>query len=344
MATLNLEKTVAMPRAAIKLDYRPKADAPPAYHRLRKPALTDAQTSQLAAHLLDDNAFDVLFRDDADVYRPDGSVLARFRQNVLSEAECAHTFPIWREAATETDQRGHAAGRITNQAEVAALAKRRAKLGIKVVSATHTASVKHDGTLSNFHRAKIVQSGITGYFDRSPRYPYCRLTAYNLDHPTRFAAVVPFLQKIDAEFARLVPDRYAAQREYVLDTSQDFRIHGTVFTTVTVNRNFQTAVHKDVGDLKQGFGVMSCLRRGRYDGCFFVFPKWRVAFDMRTGCVLCGDVHEWHGNTPIKGNAGMYERVSLVLYYREKMRNCGSAEEELARAKQRKPGTPAQLT
>lgn len=324
---------MALPRAAIKLDYRPKADAPPTYHRLKQPALTDEQAAALAAHLLDDNCYDVLFRDDADVYRPDGSVLARFRQNVLSEDECRHTFPIWREAATETDQRGQAAGQITSQAELDVLAKRRAKLGQKMVSATHTASMKQDGTLSNFHRAKIVNSGITGYFDRSPRYPYCRLTAYNLAHPTRFAAVVPFLQHIDKAFAHLVPDRYAAQREYMLDTSEDFRIHGTVFTTVTVNRNFQTAVHKDVGDLKSGFGVMSCLRRGRYDGCFFVFPQWRVAFDMRTGCVLCADVHEWHGNTPLKGNAGMYERVSLVLYYREKMKKCGSAAEELQRAK-----------
>ena len=115
---------------------------------------------------------------------------------------------------------------------------------------------------------------------------------------------------------------------------------------MTVNRNFQTAVHQDQGDLKQGFGVMSCLRRGRFDGCYFVFPKYRVALDMRTGCVLCGDVHEWHGNTPMRGNHGMFERVSLVFYYREKMKRCGSAEEELEHAKlvKRNIGYGAQQT
>jgi Spy/CpxP family protein refolding chaperone len=87
--------------------------------------------------------------------------------------------------------------------------------------------------------------------------------------------------------------------------------------------------------LKQGFGVMSCMRRGRFEGCYFVFPKYRIALDMGTGCVLCADVHEWHGNSPIKGNKGMFERVSLVLYYREQLKRCGTAAQELERSKKR---------
>lgn len=295
--------------------------------RLKKAALDDKQTAELAGHLLRDDAYDQLFDDDVDVYKPDGSLLCRFRQNVLSEKECRDAFPVWKEAATPTNNRGYAGGVIKSQDEI------QERHGAKVVTGTRYRAVKKDGTLSNTNHAKSVNSGIVGYFDRNPRFPYCRLTAYNLHHPGRFTGVMPFIQKIDRTFKALIPERYDAQYQYVKDTNADFFIHGTSFTTVTVNRNFQTAVHQDKGDLKAGFGVMSCLRRGRYDGCYFVFPKYRVALDMQTGCVLCADVHEWHGNTPLRGNKGLFERVSLVFYYREKMKECGSAEEELTRAK-----------
>ena len=302
--------------------------------RLQKAALTDEDCDQLAGHSLEDNAYDVLFDGDCDIYKPDGSLLARLRQRVLPEDMCERAFPVWADAAHDTTNRGYAGGVIESQEEADELARSRGGIGARFTSATRIRPIRKDGTVSNTEVAKTVQSGIVGYFDRNPRYPYCRLTAYNLEHPRRFISVIPFIQRVDAEFMALAPRRHHAQMRYVRKTSPDFTIHGTAFTTVTVNRNFQTAVHKDVGDLRQGFGVMSALRRGRFSGCYFCFPKYRVALDMKTGCVLCADVHEWHGNTPIRGNKGMFERVSLVFYYREKMRRCGSAIEELSRAKQ----------
>ncbi len=306
--------------------------------RLKKAALTDKQTAELAGHLLKDDAYDQLFVDDTDIYKPDGSLLCRFRQNVLSEQECRTAFPVWHEAATPTNNRGYAGGVIDAQKDVAQLTKERGGIGVGKITGTRYRMIKRDGTLSNTNHAKQVNSGIVGYFDRASRFPFCRLTAYNLKSPERFSKVMPFIQRIDKSFRSLVPDRYGVQAEYVQRTNPDFFIHGTSFTTVTVNRNFQTAVHKDKGDLKAGFGVMSCLRRGHYTGCYFIFPKYHVALDMRTGCVLCADVHEWHGNTPLHGNAGLYERVSLVFYYREKMAECGSATDELERAKRLRSG------
>ena len=301
--------------------------------RLEKAALTDAETAKLCAHLLGDSAYDVLIADDADVYRPDGSLLCRLRQGVLSETMCREAFPVWADAARPTNNRGYAGGVISTQQAADAYARKHG--GVRAVFRTDKRYqvVMKNGELSNTAYARQVESGIVGYFDRAPRFPFCRLTAYNLNYPRRFRAVLPFIQRVDKAFAQLVPDRHAVQAAYIGRTSRDFFIHGTSFTTVTVNRNFQTAVHKDVGDLKSGFGVMSCLRRGRYSGCYFCFPKYRIALDMTTGCVLCADVHEWHGNTPIMGNKGMFERVSLVFYYRAKMEACGDAEQELYRAK-----------
>lgn len=299
---------------------------------LKSTALTDKEAADLAGHLLSNDAYDQLFESDVDIYKPDGSLLCKLRQNVLSEAECAAAFPIWKEAAAPTYNRGSAAGIFDSEDKWGSGYAG----GIRPASATRARGVKADGTLSNTLVAPKVQSGIVGYFDRNARFPYCRMTSYNLEFPGRFVSVMPFIRKIDAQFQALVPDRYEAQRQIIAATHSDFFIHGTAFTTVTVNRNFQTAVHQDKGDLRAGFGVMSALRRGRFTGCYFVFPKYRVALDMRSGCILCADVHEWHGNTPFKGNAGMFDRVSLVFYYREKMMECGSAKYELARAKRRK--------
>jgi hypothetical protein len=176
-------------------------------------------------------------------------------------------------------------------------------------------------------------SGLAGYYDRYTRTPYCRLTAFNIDHSTEFDRARPLVRAVDRAFAEAVPDRYAAQQAIIQRTSPDFYIRGTVFTTMTVNHNWRTAQHRDAGDYAPGFGVMSVLEAGHYEGGYLVFPQYRVAVDMRTGGVCLADVHEWHGNTEIVGTPGSYVRISLVFYYRANMVLCGSAAEELERAK-----------
>ena len=115
-------------------------------------------------------------------------------------------------------------------------------------------------------------------------------------------------------------------------TSKDFYIKGTVFTTITINKNFRTAIHTDKGDLKEVFGNLGVLQAGDYTGAYTILPKYGVGVDVRSCDIAFFDVHELHGNTEIKpiGNA---ERISIVAYFREKMTECGSAEEELERIK-----------
>ena len=95
-----------------------------------------------------------------------------------------------------------------------------------------------------------------------------------------------------------------------------------MFTTVTVNINFQTACHQDAGDLAEGFGVMTCTRAGEYTGGYLVLPQYRVAVDYGTTDVLFADVHLWHGNTAMKrvGNS-LFNRITCVHYYRTKIAN-----------------------
>lgn len=278
--------------------------------------LSDALVNSYKRKFLTDRHYDRLIsREDGDVnvLKPDGSPLLLFRPNSLSADVCLRALPALELAAKPTDNRGTAAG-----------SRRYVKR-------------RRDGTLSKILRARTVLSGEIGYADRSPRLgDICRTTAYTLAEWGRgWQQILPFVRAIDDVFRQAHQERYEVQRELVHRTSQDFVIHGTAFTTVTVNRNFQTAVHKDKGDLKEGFGVMSVIERGAYDGCYLCFPKYSIAVDMRTTDVLLADVHEWHGNSPIIGAPGTYDRIATVLYYRSKMRHCGTAEEEYARAKRR---------
>ena len=89
-----------------------------------------------------------------------------------------------------------------------------------------------------------------------------------------------------------------------------------MFTTVTANRTAQFPAHRDKGNLPGTLAAMSVIHAGQYEGCYLVFPKYRVAVDLRSRDLLLADVHEYHGNTPFKGVDGQYEPVSTVMYYR----------------------------
>jgi hypothetical protein len=282
--------------------------------------LTDEAADALKATSLDWRHYGILLAgEDVDVYKPDGSPLLLLRHEALPEDVCRKARPALRHAARTTLNRGVAAG------------------------GRRTARVKRDGTLSKTTYAPGVESGIIGYFDRTAREPYCRTTAFTWEDLRRWRAVQPFIRAVDGVFAWELPDRHAAQMRAVRATPPEYVIGGndpTAFTTVTVNRNYRSAVHKDKGDLREGFGVLSVLRHREYEGGYLCFPKYRVAVDLRTRDVLLADVHEWHGNTPLVGTEGEYERISCVFYYRTNMRHCLPPDEELERAKRRRPGAP----
>lgn len=181
---------------------------------------------------------------------------------------------------------------------------------------------------------KPVTSGVAGYFDPAGgRFPICRLTAFNQQHMDKFKNAYPIFKFVDIKYAELVPDKYKAQKALADKTSQDFVIPGTSFTTITINKNYETAVHKDSGDFKGGFGNLVALRKGTYTGCYFTLVRWGIGFDMQNGDLLMVDVHQWHGNTPMIKHDDDATRLSLVMYYREKMFKCGTMEQELKKAK-----------
>lgn len=177
-----------------------------------------------------------------------------------------------------------------------------------------------------------VDSGIAGWFDRYPRIPYGRATTYTRDNFEKFAMAYPFLQSLARGFKTLLPKRYANQKAATDGIDQKFVIPETPFTTVTVNKTFRTAAHRDAGDFTEGMSNLLTLSNdGRYTGGYLIFPQIRVAVNVRPGDLLLVNNHEViHGNTPIVCEEGS-ERVSLVVYLREKMLELGSWDYENAR-------------
>ena len=292
----------------------------------------------MAGHFLDEAAYDTLLvpaDGDVLVLKPDGTPLLCVCRQVLKGAAYRAAYMAIRPLALQApqDNRGVAAGLLKDRERVADLPSVARSRAVGKRSAVRYSSLKRDGTVSTTSRGRVTPSFVAGYSDRSPRFPYCRQTAYTARYPERLQALVPCLRVISQLLQTHVPARYVAQAAVVARTVPEFIITGTVFTTLTVNRNWQTAVHRDVGDLKTGFGAMACFRAGDYAGGYYVMPQFRVAVDLYAGDVVLSDVHEWHGNTPLHGNPKAYERITMVCYYRERMVDCLPFAEELERVR-----------
>jgi hypothetical protein len=267
--------------------------------------------------VLTEEDFNLLVTRDAVVRKPNGQPLLIYRRGVIPPELRESTWPILSELRkTKTANRGYAGG--SKRVEIAS------------------------GKRSE---AKRVASALVGSFERQGPRKYCRLTAWTGQETRKYKILWPLLEFISGRLAEDVPDRYAAQLAAVRATHPDWIIPGTVFSTVTVNNTYETGVHKDAGDLAEGFSTLACFRRGDYSGGHLVFPEFRVAVDMQDGDLLLMDAHEWHGNVfldppPLYTINGTrqdrdpetgqppYERISVVSYFRTKMATCGSLDDE----------------
>jgi hypothetical protein len=243
-------------------------------------------------------------------------------------------------ASAPSRNRGAAAGPIDTKGKYW---KKRNPVEIKGWAARYM----QDGKVSKMRVNNNVFSSVLGYFEATPfmKLP-CRLTTYTMRYWKQYKHGLPYIQAIDKCFRGLVPDRHRQQLE-AARAKPLLHIPGTAFSSVTINRNFRTALHRDAGDFRDGYGNLSVIERGSYHGGYTLFPQYKIGFDLRTGDFIAMDVHEWHCNTELyetaadkKANASLprihkddletgtqgaerpFTRVSFVCYLREKLRQC----------------------
>jgi hypothetical protein len=297
-----------------------------------KSKLSEEQIKDLEGQFLNESYIDIILEEDTKVVNEEGKPIAVFIKNVIPHNLAEDAYYALRKAVAKSNNRGQAAGPLPPELKVGD--KLDGMTIGKIVGGNRFIPLKKDGTLSNSPKARAVNSSIIGYADRYARIPYCRTTEFTYRHFETYKKAVPYIQYISRLFKEYLPDRWQNQKDEWDKTHQDFKIQDTVFTTVTVNKNFRTACHYDNGDLPEGFGNLAVLETGKYQGGYTVIPKYGVAVNVRNCDLALFDVHELHGNTAITSNRP-YERISVVCYFRKKMVQCGSAIDELERLKQK---------
>ena len=300
-----------------------------------KKQVSDEEFAPFKGAMIGENSYDLLINYDCDVYDEDTKKpLLKFRKNYIPANYAKEAYSACGKVGFALNNRGTASGKhIGFTQEVA-----KTKDGQTYKSKTRRVNVASEA--GEEIRKLKSGSGIVGYFDKTTRTPYCRQTSFNANNFEDFKKLYPLIKFVDNAYAELAPEHYVKQRKKANETNQDFVIKDTAFTTVTVNRNWQTAVHRDAGDFPDGFGNLVVLRAGEYKGGYFVLPQWKVAVDMNNCDLLLCDVHQWHCNTPLVGDGEKFRRYSLVMYYRDNMIKCGTSEENLEYAKNRQLGDP----
>jgi hypothetical protein len=281
-------------------------------YKLKK-QLTDEQTEKLKGKYLNENNYDLLITEDADGYDVNGNLLFRFRKNAMPLETLMLGVNSFKDSIEVTESRGYASG------------------------SSHK-RIRKDGSVSNITVGNKVESGSVGYMDSSAMVKYCRKTAFAKNYFDKFKKGIPFVQFVDNKYKELCPAHYAKQKAIAGGTNKNYIIDDTSFTTVTVNKNFRTAVHQDAGDYPDGFGNLIAYREGDWTGGYFCLPQYKVAIDLQNTDMLFVDVHQWHGNTDFINTDENFLRISFVLYYREYMYKCKQPAEELLNMKMDKTG------
>ena len=295
-----------------------------------KPKYTDDHMKSKEGEYFEEKHYDKIVNYDCDCYRiVDGNrfLLFKFRKKVLPLALCKIGIQNLKKAAMKThDNRGASAG-VINYKKLPSYANKKFQFKKDGVDKfrIHGYESKISGKWVNNSFGNLSNSNIIGYFDKRDRNlginaPPCRTTAFTSQQVSKWNNVVPLILSIDKQFKKLIPKNYNIQYDQAHKTK--YYIKDTSFSTVTINYNWQTALHKDAGDLKAGFGNLVVLEEGKYHGGFTGFPQYKVAIDVRHGDFLAMDVHEWHSNTKIKPITKDYTRLSLVCYLRENMIKC----------------------
>ena len=292
----------------------------------------------------DEKAVKTVVDYDADIYRleEDGKeyLLAKFRKKVIPKETVQLGWDAFRLASNPSRNRGAAAGPIDMKGKY--WSKRK-----PVETDKWSTRYIQNGKPSKMRVNNVVASGVVGYYESTAFLDAaCRMTSYTRGALKNYLHGLPFIQAIDEQFKKLVPDAYAKQLAAVKKQPL-YRIDGTAFSTLTVNMNFRTALHQDAGDFKEGFGNLTVIEWGKYHGAITMFPRYEVGFDVRSGDFLAMDVHEWHTNSPfietkedkeynktlpeirtrdpetgVKGTEHKFQRLTFVCYFREKLANC----------------------
>jgi hypothetical protein len=296
---------------------------------IKTPLFSDTYMKSKEGEYFDKKDYKTIVNYDCDGYiikNGKKKLLFKFRKGVIPKKLCKLGIDNLKKAAMKThDNRGASAG-IIDMKKLPSYANEKHQFKKIDKFRIFGYESKKTGKWVNNSFGNLSQSNIIGFFDKRDRNlginaPPCRTTAFTSQQVDKWKKVQPLIKSIDKQFKKLVPDKHKIQYNRAHETDQ-FVIGNTAFSTLTINYNWRTALHKDAGDLKEGFGNLVVLEEGTYNGGETGFPQYGIAINVRDGDFLAMDVHEWHCNTKIIPVSKDYTRLSLVSYLRENMIKC----------------------
>src|SRR3954469_14347922 len=183
--------------------------------------ITPAELDTKIGKVCTDDDYNLLLTRDARVRKPDGSLLCIYRRAAFPPALLAASYPVLhalKSADSGTTNRGKASGTE------------------RILS--------YGGTRP---RTRPVHPSIIGAFDPEGQRRFCRLTAWTGAETEQFRELWPLFHAIAAQFAGLVPDRFAAQMGYRHPPQAEWVRPGPPVPPLPRNNPFPTRVPPDKG-------------------------------------------------------------------------------------------------
>jgi hypothetical protein len=160
-------------------------------------------------------------------------------------------------------------------------------------------------------RGQDGTEALWGFMEANDFRPEAGMTALTLKHLDLFIEALPFITSVDQAFRNYWPAAYEFQQR-LAETTSELVIPGTGFSSLTINGNVITRVHRDEGN---AVGTVSCLTQlGKFSGGHICIPRFGVLIESQPGDLLIAAIRdEPHGNIgPVIG-----ERIACVFYLRE---------------------------
>jgi len=307
--------------------------------------VSDDDLKKLAGEYLGDEWIHNEIDKDCDIYDSEtNELVCSFRKKRVSVALTTLAIHTLAPLAVASRGRGLAAGPIDPDS------KYWRKRKLVNTKGCRTGYLKPDGTPSKMKVNNQVGSIALGYFDKTKALGIdkpCRLTYHTGASLKQYEMGLPYIDELDRWYKKINPKKHAIQLARA-DSHPKYKIRKTAYSTITVNRTFRTALHKDKGDFG-GWATLSVLEHGTYRGGLFMMPAYGIGINMREGDVLVANVHEYHCNSEIwttpeddvyneslperfkidkeVGTLGLdkkYSRISFVCYLRENLAKCGT--------------------
>ena len=181
-------------------------------------------------------------------------------------------------------------------------------------------------------------SRIFGYAPRvTARKDFCSSTSLLNDSPEEHELIIELGQKLSEVYLNRAPQIFTGHQATADNKVRgEYRIEGTPFTSGIINKNNPLKYHFDSGNFKKVFSCMMAFKN-ECNGGHLALPEYDIALEIADNSVLLFDGQDiLHGVTPFKLASDDGYRFTVVYYSLQRMWDCLSVTDEIARIRNRK--------